>query len=91
MLNPFSEAPTWKRVVCALLMAFSALGLILGTVELVSVRRAPQAYPFAAHFAAEYGWAYASAWHYELWCWLVLSVSTLVSLVVATWLWGRRG
>ena len=85
-----SETPTWKWVVGALLVTVSALGLLINATEIPSVRAAPEDYPFAVHFAAEYGWGYLSAWHYELSCWIGLGMNAAVILGVVGWLWSRR-
>ena len=84
------SVPTWKGVAGTVLLAVSALALLVNASEIVSVRSSPEGYPFAAHYATEYGWAYASAWHYELACWIGSGSWTVVAGGVVGWLWSRR-
>ena len=84
------SVPTWKGVAGTVLLAVSALALLVNASEIVSVRSSPEGYPFAAHYAAEYGWAYASAWHYELACWIGSGAWFVVAVGVAGWLRSGR-
>lgn len=85
---PITPARQW--VIGTVLLAVAMLAVAINASEIAGVRASPDRYPFAAHYAAEYGWSYASARHYELACWIGLVSWLSVGVGTVAWLRSRR-